>query len=309
MTGDETPAQARTRTGLLAWDDPRPAVPAGYADQLRTRVEEAVAPALGRLPAGVELWLGKSQLDALVCDGRYLDQVEQPFEPTPRMVAGVLAHRTIEVDHANRREVLPSDVVAHAWEDLATQTRWYAPVMRDTDAITANVMRQQAEQELLEFRDTFPVLPAQVNVRSEPAIRVRLGDGRLTLAGQPDLVIGEVRDELARMLLVDFKTGQRYPARERQDMRLYALLATLKYRQPPFRWATFYLAEGDWDHEDFDPAALDGVVRRLAAAVDRLVTLTIEQPDDADLHLEGGPQCRFCTRRPDCAAAVFEDDD
>lgn len=306
---DDTPAQRRTREELLAWGQPRPAVPAGFVDQMHRRVEEVVAPSLARLPAGEDVWLSKGTLDALVCDGRYLDQKESPFEPSPRMVAGLLAHRAVEVDHANRRETVPAHVVTYAWDDLASQQRWYGEVIRSTDSMTANVMRQQAQQELLEFRDTFPPLPEWLSVRSEPPMRVRLGGGRLTLAGQPDLMIGDVKDDRARLLLIDLKTGQRYPQRERQDLRFYGLLATLKYRQPPFRWATFYLAEGDWDLEDFTPGSLDGVVRRIGMAVERLVTLTLDRPDDADLHLEGGPQCRFCSRRPDCPAAVYAEDD
>lgn len=308
MTAEHTPAQQRVLDDLLGWHDDRPVVPDGFADDLERELADAVAPAVARIPDGERLYLSKSTLDALVCDGRWIDLEESPFEPTPRMVAGRLSHRAIELDLGSRREIVGRDVVQHAWDDLATQAQWYSGVMVDVDRVTGSAMRHQAEQELLEFRDTFPLLPASVAVRSEVPMRAQLGGGSLVLSGVPDLVVGEARDDRARLLLVDLKTGQRYEQRERQDLRFYALLATLKYRQPPFRWATFYLAEGAWDAEDLDADLLRGVVRRVALAVDRAVTLRWYRPDDDALKLTGGPWCRFCSRRPDCPAA-FRDED
>lgn len=306
---DFTVAQQRVVDELLGWHDPRPAVPVGYADDLERRLEEAIAPAAARIPSGERLWLSKGSLDALVCDGRWIDQHQTPFVAHPRMIAGTLTHRAVELDQGSRREALPDQIVTHSWDDLATRPGSYADAMKDTDRLAASAMRHQAAQELIEFRDTFPLLPAAVAVRSEVKLRATLAGGKVVLSGVPDLVIGEARDDLARLLLVDLKTGQRYEAKERQDLRFYAVLATLKYRQFPFRWATFYLAEGAWDAEDHQAELLDGVVRRIGRAVDRLATLTFERPDDEDLQLNGGPQCRFCSRRPDCPAAVHAQDD
>lgn len=306
---DFTVAQQRVVDDLLGWHDERPVVPDGYADELEERLEQAIAPAAARIPAGERLWLSKGSLDALVCDGRYLDQKETPFEVHPRMIAGTLAHRAVELDQGSRREALPDQIVTHAWDDLATRPGSYGDAMQSTDRLAASALRHQSAQELLEFRDTFPLLPPAVAVRSEVKLRATLAGGSVVLSGVPDLVIGEARDHRARLLLIDLKTGQRYENKERQDLRFYALLATLKYRQFPFRWATFYLAEGDWDAEDHRAELVDGVVRRIGTAIDRLVTLTFDRPDAADLQLNGGPQCRFCTRRPDCPAAVHDQDD
>lgn len=306
-TLDHTPAQQRVMDDLLQWHQERPVVAAGFADELEHELEAAIAVPAADIPAGQTLWLSKSALDALVCDGRWLDRKASTFKVAPRMVAGSLAHRAIELDLGSQREVLPRDVVQHAWDDLATRNDGYAAFMQDSDRLAGSAMRHQSEQELVEFRDTFPLLPPAVAVRSEARMRVTLAGGRVVLNGIPDLVLGDVRDDRARMLLIDLKTGQRYVERERQDLRFYALLSTLKYRQPPFRWATFYLAEGAWDAEDFSEAALRGVVRRLADGVRRAVVLNWDTPADEDLELRGGSWCRFCDRRPNCPAAVLAD--
>lgn len=298
-----TPAHERLVTDLLAWDAERPEGDPALRDRLRAELDTGLAPLAERVPPGERLFLGKSSLNALVCDGRYLDQRDSPFTWSVQLAGGKLAHRAIELDQAVRRGASPDDVVARAWHEAVTLGDGLADWLNGLDAIEASALRHTAEQRVTDFRDTWPVLPAQAHLRLEQRIDATFCDGRVLVRGTPDLTLGGVRDDRCRMLLVDLKTGRRNPLVERQDLRLYALLATLKYGLPPFRWATYYVSEGAWDVEDLDPDLLHGAVRRVVDAAGRAVELEFHRPDDADLRLTGGAWCRFCGRRPDCPAA------
>lgn len=297
-----TPAHRRLVDELLGWDRERPRVGTDLRDQLRADLVDGLAPLADRIPAGERLFLSKSRVSALVCDGRYLDQQDSPFEWSPQLVGGKLAHRAIELDQAGRRTASPEELVAHAWHEMATAVGSLADWLNGVSQVEASALRHTAEQRVTDFRDTWPVLPSQAHLRLEQRIDATFLDGRVLVTGTPDLTIGGVRDDRARMLLVDLKTGRRNPLVERQDLRLYALLATLKYGLPPFRWATYYVSEGAWDLEDLDAQLLHGAVRRLVDAAARATTLEFDRPAEPDLRLVGGAWCRFCGRRETCPA-------
>lgn len=297
-----TPAHERLVCDLLGWDDARPVGDPELRDRLHADLESGLAPLAERIPAGQRLFLSKSRVTSLVCDGRYLDQRDSPFTWSLQLAGGKLAHRAIELDQAGRRSAAPDELVEHAWREMATGVGSLPDWLNGLDRIEASALRHTAEQRVTDFRDTWPVLPSQVHLRLEQRIDATFHDGRVLVTGTPDLTVGGVRDEKCRMLLVDLKTGRRNPLVERQDLRLYALLATLKYGLPPFRWATYYVSEGAWDVEDLDAALLHGAVRRLVDAAVRATTLEFERPPDDELRLVGGSWCRFCGRRETCPA-------
>ena len=298
-----TPAHERLVADLLAWDEPRPVVDPGLRARLHAELEDGLAPLVDHVPAGERLFLSKSRISALVCDGRYLDQQEAPFTWSLQLAGGKLAHRAIELDHTSRRAAGPDEVVDHAWQEMVTGVGSLADWLNQLGRVEGSALRHTAEQRVTDFRDTWPVLPPQAHLRLEQRIDATLADGRLLLTGTPDLTIGGVRDDRARMLLVDLKTGRRNPMVERQDLRLYALLATLKYGLPPFRWATYYVSEGAWDAEDLDPDLLHRAVRRVVDTALRAATLEFDRPADSELQLTGGAWCRYCGRRATCPAA------
>lgn len=298
-----TPAHQRLVDDLLAWDAARPVGDPGLRDELATSLADGLAPLADRIPPGERLFLGKTSLGDLVCDGRYLDRQDSEFVWSMQVAGGKLAHRAIELDHAVRREAPPDEVVAHAWHELVTDAGGLADWCNGLDRVEASALRHTAEQRLTDFRDTWPALPSQASLRLEQRIDARFLDGRLLLRGTPDLTLGGVRDDRCRMLLVDLKTGRRNPMLERQDLRFYALLATLKYGLPPFRWATYYVSEGAWDVEDLDPDLLRGAAQRVVDAAARAAELEFHRPAEDDLRLVGGAWCRFCGRRETCPEA------
>lgn len=311
-----TPAQTRVRDELLAWDAERPVVDPELASTLRATLEDGARAVFARhdVPDPPQdgwryadsVWVSKSRLDRLVCDGLYRSALEEPFTYNAAIAVGTLSHRAIELDHATRRAHTPEAVVERAWHEAATeQGDALAAFANGLDDIDAASLRQEVEQLLTEHRDVWPPLPSGLHVRGEQSVRVELLGGRVVLQGTPDLTIGRVRDDRARMLLVDLKTGLRRPEVERQELRFYALLLTLKHGQPPFRWAAHYVAEGAWDVEDYRPELLDTAVRRTLDSIDQAVRL---MDPDVEERLRAGRWCRFCPRRDSCATHLSQGD-
>jgi hypothetical protein len=297
-----TPVQRKVLDGLLA-PGPRPVADLGVAPRLRAFLEERTEPALSHIPAGDRgLYVNKTALDALHCDGRYLDRLDTTFSWTPAMVKGTLAHEGIAVDVAGGGSGDPAAVMDYAWGEFASSGRPAGDFLAGLGPVEAEALRGQATQILTEFRETFPPLDPAWHPRVEPELRVGLHERRVVLVGRPDLLIGRATRDRRRMLLIDLKTGQRHHQQDRADMRFYALLATLKYGVAPFRVATFYLAEGEWDHEDVDDEVLDAAARSVVEKVNRAAVLTYDRPDDGLLRLNAGPACRWCGRQPDCPA-------
>jgi len=301
-----TPAHERLVTELLDWHGERPVADRALVDELRDELRGGLDEVATGLPRGTRIFLGKTSLNALVCDGRYLDQRDSPFEWSPQVASGKLIHRALEIDHATHRGESVDDLVQHAWTEMATAPGSLADYLNGMARVQSSVLRHQAEQRITEYRDLWPLLPPSVPMRTEERMVFAVGDGAVVVQGTPDIVIGNVRDDRCRVLLIDLKTGQRNPMTERQDLRLYGLLATLKYGQTPFRWATYYVTEGSWDAEDVDPNLLRGAVQRVVDGARKVARLQADDP--GELRLVGGSWCRFCGRRDTCPAAPSDDD-
>ncbi|MBY5163976.1 PD-(D/E)XK nuclease family protein [Salsipaludibacter albus] len=284
---------------LLGWGAPRPRVADDFADRLRARLEEGLATVAGGLDD--RLWLSKSALQALACDGRWLDRRDGTFTPSVALVAGRITHRAAELDAATGRSRDVDELLDRAVREIASDpTSSEADLLNGLDALEAADLRATCRDRLVEWRLLWPDLD-RVEVSFEHGLRAQFADGRVVLSGRPDLVVRSPRPRPGRAtdLVVDLKSGQRNEVRDRADLRLYGVLWTLKYRRPPFRWASFYLAEGRWDAEDFSEPLLLGAADRVVDAARRAARLTSPVPED-ELQLVPGAHCRFCGRRETC---------
>ena len=302
-------ARQRLRDGLLGWGQPRPAAPARLAAELRAELEAGLADldleAATRQRRAGELWVTKTRLDRLVCDGYQLDA--RPYEHTWSNARGSLAHKAIERDWQLRDQREPHEVVARAWRELATHRpgdpRSLAAWLNALDGERAGELAEEVGDLLAGFREVWPPLE-RVEVVAEPRIRLRLAGGRVVMFGVPDVVLRSPRqDEYCRTLVVDLKTGRPRSDHDRHELRFYALLATLADGRPPFRWATHYVTEGRSEWEDLNPDTLRVTVRRVLDSVRQAIRLA-EADGDADLRLVGGAWCRFCLREETCEVAA-----
>jgi hypothetical protein len=296
------PVQRQVLEDLLAVDAPRPLADPGAGPRLRAQLDAGLAEVAPLLPhAHAPLIVGKSMLDTLNCDGRFLDRLETPFTWAPAMVAGTLAHTGIAVDLAGGWVREPGEIVRHAWRAFATSGTPAGRYLAELEGTEADALRGRALNLIIEFRELFPPLPDWVTIRAEPDLAALLLDGRLALRGKPDLAIGRaLHAGRRRLLLVDLKTGRRNPLRDRADMRFYALLTTLKYGVAPFRVATFYLDEAGWDAEDVDTDVLEAAARTVIDKTARAVRLVYARPPDGELRLVPGHSCHWCGRFASC---------
>lgn len=297
------PPQQRVARDLFLTGRPRPEADPAGVQRLHQLLEAGTEAAAALVPPGERLVLGKSALDALACDGRFVDRLDAPFEWNTSMVRGQLAHSAIGVDHWGGRSRSPAQVVDHAWAEFASRGTAAGTFLATLGGAEADALRGEVTTLLLEFRDLFPQLPPSSPVRAEPTLEVPLHDRRIALRGQPDLVLGDADPTRRRMLLLDLKSGQGNIGRDRAEMRFYALLATLKYGVAPFRVGTFYLDAGSWDTEDVDDDVLIAAARAVADKAERAARLTYRRPAEQEFRLVPGPACRWCTRALQCPAA------
>lgn len=291
------PAQRRVVTELLAVGQPRPVPDPDRAARLRDLIEGRLAPVIEQRPADARpLTLGKTQLDALSCDGRYLDLRASRFQWSRPTVRGQLIHRSVALDHHTGRTVTVADLLAHAWEEFRHSGDGAVDYADGLTALEAASLQAEASTTVEEHRAVFPPLPDAWRVVYEPTLKARFGAGAVSVRGKPDIVLGRVVPRERRLLLADLKTGNRSRS-DRHDMRIYALLATLKYRQAPFKVATVYIDEGTWDEEVVTDDVLEAAARGL---VDRLITAMRLTDDPTPVALAAGPACSWCGRAPDC---------
>ena len=139
---------------------------------------------------------------------------------------------------------------------------------------------------------------------AERWIKVCLAGGRVSISGRVDLMVGRFEPRLATRVLVDLKTGGAWPEHV-EDMRLYALLFTLRFGVPPLRVASFFLRSGECQPEDVSEEMLVRAADRVIAAVRTASRLLTGAGDAAAL--TPGPWCDWCPRRATCpeAAAAF----
>lgn len=308
-----TPAQQRVVDEVLAWGVDRPVVPAGLADRLLARTTAAVGdwlalrderPDLGARP----LLITKTRLARLVCDG--LQREPEPYVHAWANVRGTLVHAAIEADVDGARDEPAVGVVDRAWHRLATERpgdpRSIGAWLNGRDAEERDRLLAESTLLLEGFREVWPELRgAPIRVRTEQRLVVMLGGRAVQLQGVPDLVVDSpVRDGRARRLIVDLKTGMPRGQRDRDELRFYALLATLADGVPPFRWATLYVTEGRLEHEDLSEAVLATAASRVADAIEQAVRIARTGPGDTEERIAGGAWCVGCRRRGACPEAV-----
>jgi hypothetical protein len=308
-----TVAQARVLDEVLAWGVPRPRVTDGLSERLLARLGSAVGAWIAlrdrRSERGARpLLITKTRLSRLVCDG--LQREPAPYVHAWANVRGTLVHAAIESDVDGARDRPVEEVVEQAWVRLAADrpgdpssiSHW----LNVRDAQERSTLLDESATLLAGFREVWPDLSgAPLRLRTEQRLATHLGGRSIRLQGVPDLIIDSpVDDGHARALLIDLKTGMPRGQRDRDELRFYALLATLARPNPPFRWATLYVTEGRIEHEDLSEALLTTAADRVADAILQAVRLAEVGPGGPEERLTGGGWCAGCRRQPVCPVAL-----
>jgi hypothetical protein len=249
-----TAPQRRTLEQLIGVGE-RPLFPADLRQRLVDRIEDAVRGLELREP----LWLGKEKVtDHGRCEGKFQASIlgeGPPFEHNARSAVGVLLHRAIEVEVGSRDDLDPRAVAVRAADRLVESEARFAEYWRTLSVAEHDEVLMDVVRRLVLFRASFPSLR---DLRSDLApitelpAKAELLGGALTLSGRIDLVLGlprKAEPARAMRLAIDLKTGGAYPEYA-EDMRLYALLMTLRFGVPPYRVASLFLDSGEWQAEE-----------------------------------------------------------
>jgi PD-(D/E)XK nuclease superfamily len=313
---DLNPAQHRTVRSLLGPSGSKGGSEGGpgaaFDRTLPGRLREHIEAQIGALTVRAPIRLSKERLNELDrCEGSYAASLagERPvWEPSPNNAVGTLLHRALEADAASAREREPAELVAAACAEL-TADRRFGPFVAALSPEARGVLEGDARSGVELFRASFPPLgPARrlLAPLAEQWLVVPFAGGIVTALGRVDLIVGRFDRSRASRVLVDLKTGGAWPEHA-QDMRLYALLFTVRYGAPPLRVASFFLRSGECQPEDVTEELLFRSADRLVNAVGAAARLAPPANGD-DAHgepvLRPGPWCAWCPRRQSCPAAA-----
>jgi PD-(D/E)XK nuclease superfamily protein len=301
-----TPVQERTLVDLMASDIPRPTFRRDVASRLGTLIETLAAPSLSALPEGQRIVLSKSGLTTLHarCEGLYLANALGEgggFEFSLPLAIGKLVHKAVEADVVGER-LGENELVEKALHRMLSADPEFQRFFEELDEIERSELVGEAIRRVVLFRATLP--PLQKSWAPVPELRIKheLLGGRLLLSGTVDLSLGKPRDETpmeGRRLFIELKTGIERPEFV-DDLRFYALVATLRFGVPPFRVVTLMLEDGTYRFEDVTEDILEAAARRAAAAASRHVELL----RDLEPVLRPGPWCSWCPRRDTCPESM-----
>ncbi len=271
--------------------------------ELREAIERGISRVLD--PATEPLVVSKERLNELDrCEGSFHASIggeRPPFEHSAASAAGTLAHRAIEVDVAAGHDVEADRVVELASERLGRDRR-FAPYWDGLDEVARAELAMQALRSLEQFRASFPPVRALRRALapvSELWLESRFARGRVRVRGKVDLLLNPARPGRATRVLIDLKGG-RARSEHPEDMRLYALLHTLRTGIPPMRVATFFLSSGEWMPEEVTESMLAHAADRVVAAAGSASRRARGDPPT----LVPGPHCARCPVRARCPEAL-----
>jgi PD-(D/E)XK nuclease superfamily len=313
-----TPVQARTWRALIEVGEGGSFRP-DLADRLRTAIEEGVGEAV---PAGARIRLWKERLNDLArCPGLFAAMLAgeaPPFRHTARSAAGTLVHKAVELDVGGRERIGVHTLVELAADRLRADVE-FERFWRGLGPPARDELLMEAIRTLESFRASFPPFFAvrrTVAPVCEQWFEVELLSGALTLVGKVDLMLNRPAPDRATRVLVDLKAGRAW-AEHAEDMRLYALLHTLRCGVPPYRVATVLLGSGSIQAEVVTEAVLERAVQRVVAGVRAAVAPdpgglpSVERPDPPGASPDGpparltpGPHCARCPRSVRCPAST-----
>jgi len=304
-----TPVQQRTLDELMRMQ-PLPVFPRELVEGLRADLEHRLRPLTDNLKDGEGVWLSKSKLSDLHsrCEGLFLANHlgEGEFELGWQLARGSLVHRAIAVS-VNLPDRSDAELVEAALAQLRRDDGAFDEYCAGLSDADLAALESEAVERVLLFRATFPPLQKAWSPAVEPSLKATFAGDRVVLSARPDLLLGsDDREEpmRARRIVIELKTGGDRPEHD-DDLRFYALLATLRLGVPPFRVATVFLDDGTWRAHDVSADLLEAAVRRIGdGAIRAGAMIAGEEP-----RLRPGPWCGWCPRAETCPESAFRPDD
>ena len=294
-----TPAQADTLT-MLRGEGPRPSFDPSIRSELRSHLEAGIADLAALLER--PLWAGKTPLGRVfACEAHEVAEQEVPFEWNLASARGTVAHRAIELSVHLPAAAAPLHLVdlalARMVDDPDSPIGGFLGLL---DAADLAELRSDVNNIVADFLDQWPRLKPSWRPATEARLKAELCKGKVVLSGKVDLALGAPAGTEAGRVFVELKSGAVRP-QHLDDLRLYALLETLRIGVPPRRLAVHSLDSGSLVVVDVDLDVLQAAARRTIDGVRKLLELRLGLRSP---QVTANPACRWCSARADCEGAV-----
>jgi hypothetical protein len=231
------------------------------------------------------------------CETHHVEEKKSAFAWSLPTVRGTVAHKAIELLLNWRGDPVPALLADAAIESLINNPRESAGIflaqLPDSDLAE---LRGMIVDTVTNYLESFPPLKPQWRPVVEHSARYTMFDESIVFSSRADLVIGTA----GRKVLIDLKTGQLTPT-HRDDLRFYALVETLRSRQPPRSLASFSLDAARLDVEEVSEGLLRAAVRRTIDGVTLMADLVTERREPTR---RAGFQCRWCPLNDSCEEGV-----
>jgi hypothetical protein len=243
----------------------RPLVDPGLAGGLRDWLEDGLC----SLPLGVQtpILVNKQTLRDALAGRTNRPRVEQSI--TDSMALGALMdalfRQFVTIGHIE-------DPMRNGLDALRVDPRRSEVVdfVRGLEPQDRGDFEDELETQSAILVSRWPRLSPSWLPRTQERITVPLAGGDVVLVGNIDLIVGAPSAGRASVGLIEVKSG-RARIEDRDDLRFYALLETLRSGAAPFRVATFYTRTGLIETEDVDDGLLTSSVQRVLMGINRMV--------------------------------------
>lgn len=267
-------------------------------DHIVTDVEEqlsvALAPLEGLFSAENPLRINKHHIATVLgCEEYHVLNRQQAFAWNINTVRGTIAHKGIELLLNWRGPIVPGEIVDAAITSVAENPRESASgFIVSLPAHELAELRGAVLGAVTNFLECFPPIKPQWRPMVEYSASYALFNNSVIFSSRMDLVLGGP----GRKVIIDLKTGRLTPT-HRDDLRFYALIETLRSRQPPRSLGSYSLDSARLDDEPVTEGLLQAAVRRTAHGTLLIADLALKtrQPERRP-----GFQCRWCPINEQC---------
>ena len=299
------PAQRDMLAQLGARPGTKPTFRTALRADLAAMLEDGLA-AAAEQAGGEPLFIAKHALaTVLACEAKHVGE-QGHFSWSVPTAKGTIAHKAVELS-IHWADVEPLTLVDEVTHRLAKSDTSLGEFLAGLDAYERADLRSAVNDLVVKFLECFPPIKDAWRPTSESSLRTEFLGGAIVVAGKADLVLGRsVGNEtdpdstVAGKVIVDYKTGG-FNAVHIDDLRLYALVETMRLGVPPRLLANYYLDAGRMHTEDVTEGLLEAAARRL---VDGALKLALVR-DPAYVPIRtAGPQCRFCPLSAECPNGI-----
>lgn len=290
---DLNPSQLNVLQQLGSRLEDRPQFDDDLQEFLKSNLDEKGRELSSFIPPNETLYISKYHLNLVMrCEKQFLSDRKEQFEWSVPTARGTISHKAIELSAFwNQPRVDPLTLVDEAIDRSKEGSDGLGKWLRNLSEGDVAQLRGDVNNRVASFLETWPPLETQWRPMLEAPVRVDLANGNIILSGKVDLSLGRPLGSTAGKVIVDFKTGNFYPA-HREDVRFYALLETIRIGVPPRLVATYYLDRAEFSSEVISEQVLEASLNRVVDGMTKMIEILYQNREP---ELCSWERCSWCS--------------